>query len=334
MLEGRDWQSISKIIYQLYRHPHGLTLKEITRLTEQTPEVTANYLVMLDQMGAYVGLYCEDDEWDGEDDYIDYLIRSPQRWFITNDTEARFPDELNVEELTVLAQLSHSAGLDEIVAKISSALGQQPDIANLPPSLGRCMDRNWNSIAKALQEDRTVFVTVCSGQSKPRRKRVIPLALVHNRDSGFWYLIFNWRKSVHQLRLDKLDIVEIGKPVEAGLPEFDLKQYVGNSWGLMRGREEKVEAIFKDEGRVLAKAYARIKDRPTASWTRFKDARQLYCDTVAGVEEMLPWFRAFGSSVEVKRPKWVRELLLAEARQVIGFYSLGGIQEDRLRDDS
>ncbi len=323
MIEAQDWQSISKILFQLYSHPEGLSLPEISRLTGLEPVASANYLFMLDQLGAYVGIFSEEDEWDGECDYIEYLVQSPQRWFFNHESGSKFPVEFDVEELMVLAQFAQFAGQADLVSKISDALGQTPFIDSLQPSLGKCLDRNWDTIVEALQAEKEVFISSNSTNAGLKRKRVIPLAVVHNRDTGFWYLIGSWRKSACQFRLDKLDRVEIGQPVAGGLPPFDLEQYVGSSWGLMRGREEKVEALFKDEGRVLTKAFARIRERPKASWQRHKDGRQLYSDSVAGVEEMLPWFRAFGSSVEVIRPKWVRERLLAEARQIMRYYSAG-----------
>lgn len=324
MIDCFTFAQINNILFLLLQHPEGLTVKEIADLSGLNERKAADLIVFLNMFSERYGLCTDEemDEWDGEGEYAEYLLNSPQRWYIDLrrfQPEQNLPVELNTGELTLLAQLTALTGDRELKARLEQLLGYLPGKESNLPLGGVCRDRHWQLISTCLAQARELKLLTASNKNKKWLK-IIPLALIFNRDTGFWYLVGRWKHNDQLFRLDRLVRVEAGKQLPE-LPPFDVQAFLGRSWGIMRGKEETVEVLFRDEARVLAKVRKRLEQRQEYVWEISSDGRQRYRDRVAGVEEMLPWLRGFGSSAEVKKPRWVREKILRDAKKMIEYYS-------------
>ncbi|GAW32186.1 WYL domain-containing protein [Carboxydocella sp. JDF658] len=273
MIDCLTFAQINNILFLLLQHPEGLTVKEIADLSGLSGRKAADLIVFLNMFSERYGLCTDEemDEWDGEGEYAEYLLNSPQRWYIDLrrfQPEQNLPVEFNTGELALLAQLTALTGDGELKARLEQLLGYLPGKECNLPLGGVCRDRHWQLISTCLAQARELKLLTASNKNKKWLK-IIPLALIFNRDTGFWYLV----------------------------------------------------GLFRDEARVLAKVRKRLEQRQEYVWEISSDGRQRYRDRVAGVEEMLPWLRGFGSSAEVKKPRWVREKMLRDAKKLIEYYS-------------
>lgn len=163
------------------------------------------------------------------------------------------------------------------------------------------------------------------GETKPKRG-VGDIAFMEiNRTNLDWYVFLRRRgeekvKTFHLSRF--IDAVRLENDLSPHIP-FDPTDELDGAWGIIGGKEHcDITLLFAPE------ALAWVTHR---QWPGQLEARMdgnLYRLTVRAPlnyarlpVEVLAWIRGWGPRVEVASPDWVRELWLAEAKEVTERYT-------------
>ena len=124
-----------------------------------------------------------------------------------------------------------------------------------------------------------------------------------------WHLIaYDYkREGVLQFKVDRIQAAEILDTTYTIPHDFDVDDYLGTGWGLMRGsatEPEHVVLIFEPEaGRWVAEE----------QWHSSQDSKELADGRIqitfhVGITpEMVSWLLYYGGNVFVERPLWLRE---------------------------
>lgn len=121
------------------------------------------------------------------------------------------------------------------------------------------------------------------------------------------------------VRLFKVDRIRDLRPREERFPapaDFDLAEFLGRGWGLMRGVAGSVEEVAL-RFRPLAAQFVteeRWHASQRAEWA--PDGTATFRVTVVITPELRRWVYGYGSDVEVLAPAHRREWVVAEARKV------------------
>ncbi len=101
---------------------------------------------------------------------------------------------------------------------------------------------------------------------------------------------------------------------------FDEQELLRFTWGIWYTDEEPVTVKLKFTGR---EAVTRLKEsiwHPTQTITDADDGGCVWTARVAEWQEMLPWIRGWGASVEVLEPRDLREMLMGETKAMAEQY--------------
>jgi predicted DNA-binding transcriptional regulator YafY len=124
-----------------------------------------------------------------------------------------------------------------------------------------------------------------------------------------WHLIAydHKREAVLQFKLDRVQEAEILEETYIISADFDLEEYLGAGWGLMRGsaaEPEEVVLIFEPEaGRWVAEEMWHSSQESE----ELENGRIQISFHVGITPEMVSWLLYYGGSVWVERPLWLRE---------------------------
>ncbi|MCB9009812.1 MAG: WYL domain-containing protein [Ardenticatenaceae bacterium] len=124
-----------------------------------------------------------------------------------------------------------------------------------------------------------------------------------------WHLIAydHKRGQVLQFKVDRIQEAEILDCAYTIAPDFDVNDYLGTGWGLMRGsatEPEDVVLIFEPEaGRWVAEEQWHNSQQSE----ELTDGRIQITFHVGITPEMISWLLYYGGNVWVKRPLWLRE---------------------------
>jgi predicted DNA-binding transcriptional regulator YafY len=141
------------------------------------------------------------------------------------------------------------------------------------------------------------------------------------------YSIFPYGKSWHviaydhskefilQFKLDRVLEAELLDVAYHRPVNFDLDEYLGDTWGLMRGaagEPEQVELLFDDHaGRWVSEE----RWHKSQSIEKNEDGTFTICFWVGITPEMINWIMYYGARVKVIQPEWLREKVAEEHRK-------------------
>ncbi|MCI0575419.1 MAG: WYL domain-containing protein [Chloroflexi bacterium] len=134
-----------------------------------------------------------------------------------------------------------------------------------------------------------------------------------------WHLIAydHQRRDVLQFKVDRVQEAELLETTYTIPGHFDLDEYLGDGWGLMRGsaREpEEVMLLFEPEaGRWVAEEYWHKSQRSEI----LADGRFKLSFYVGVTPEMVNWLLYYGASVWVERPEWLCEKVREAHREAL-----------------
>lgn len=141
--------------------------------------------------------------------------------------------------------------------------------------------------------------------------------LPYNRS---WHMIAydHNRQEVLQFKIDRVQEAAILDSTYTIPADFDLDDYLGDAWGLMRGAAGEVEAVellFEAEaGRWVTEETWHKSQQSEV----LPDGRVHVTFRVGVTPEMVGWLLYYGSRVEVVRPAWLRERVAEEHRRAGG----------------
>jgi hypothetical protein len=143
----------------------------------------------------------------------------------------------------------------------------------------------------------------------------IPLGMVLNADTGFWYLVMRRAGSpqdavYHLDRIKKATVL----PGRFKRPDFDLQQFMAPRWGMDMSPPVQVAVRFYNQARVLDKVRAELSRRGLPVPVPDADGSLLFKGEVYGVLSFFKWVLSFGSAAEIIEPPGLRERAIAVAR--------------------
>ncbi|MBD0382639.1 helix-turn-helix transcriptional regulator [Paenibacillus sedimenti] len=157
-------------------------------------------------------------------------------------------------------------------------------------------------------------------------ENTLPLKVVYDHQYGRWYLLsYNARHGIKKYRMEGITQLEETEPVEADLFNKKLKELedkIQYSWLIDTGRPITLKVRFFNPD---ASQPNFIKERVLlqGQWGRITEENEesfVYEITVNGTTEIKPWIRSFGSSCEVLEPKYFREEMIAEWKEIGAYY--------------
>ncbi|MCA9906803.1 MAG: WYL domain-containing protein, partial [Anaerolineae bacterium] len=171
-------------------------------------------------------------------------------------------------------------------------------------------------------EKRQVSITYATGSrgGKLSKRIVEPYHILPYGRS--WQLIAydHRRKDTLQFKVDRVQSCELLNSHYAISEDFDIDEYLGSSWGLMRGAANETETVvllFEPEaGRWVAEE----QWHPSQQSETLTDGRVKLTFQVGVTPEMVNWLLYYGSRVQVLEPAWLQERVVAEHRKAVGMY--------------
>lgn len=157
-------------------------------------------------------------------------------------------------------------------------------------------------------------------------QQALPLQIVYDHQYGRWYLLaHDSRHGIRKFRMEGITQIELGDPVDFTFftaKKNELEASMKYSWVTDTGRAVHVKVKFYNPGRSGPNF---IKERVLlqGQWgeiTAEDDESFVYEITVNGITEIKPWIRSFGSSCEVLEPEVLRQEMMAEWKELAGYY--------------
>lgn len=172
---------------------------------------------------------------------------------------------------------------------------------------------------RALIERRQVRIAYATGSrdGKLSERIVEPYHILPYGRS--WQLIAfdHRREATLQFKVDRVQSCELLNSHYTVADNFDIDDYLGDAWGLMRGAAhevETVELLFEPEaGRWVAEE----QWHNSQSSETLADGRVKLTFRVGVTPEMVNWLLYYGSRVQVLGPVWLREQVMAEHRLAV-----------------
>ncbi len=211
--------------------------------------------------------------------------------------ESLFPRELRVVLRAADAEMADPTGREERLAALHRAIGQRRQV--------------WLRYAAA------------SKGGEVTERVVEPYAVIPYVRS--WHLVGHCRLR-DDVRLFKLDRIQQLRPLDgrfAAPADFDLAEFLGRGWGIMRGVDGPVEEVVLRFMAPSASFVAEEVWHPSQRVEWEDGGAAVFRVTVTVTPELRRWVYRYGSEVEVLAPDHLREWVVAEARRVAGLAVAG-----------
>ncbi len=170
------------------------------------------------------------------------------------------------------------------------------------------IDEIFSSVYQASIAKKQILIKYYSMDGKKVTVRIIdPYAF--KLYFGIWYLIgfCHLRKEIRTFRVDRIRNVEI---LEHGFlyPEdFDIESYFEGSWGIIKGKKQKVRLRFCAE---VSDFISECIWHPSQIFSRNADGSLTAEYEISGLSEIKIWILGFGENVEVLEPASLRKEML------------------------
>lgn len=162
-----------------------------------------------------------------------------------------------------------------------------------------------------IKDKRAVEITYNARQSKELTNRIVDPYVVVLYE-GVWILVgyCHLRKTVRSFALDRITDIKERNLYFNTQPDFDLKAYLSNPWGIVEGKKTRLTVRFKRN----ISDYILRKDKWHASEKRtvLKNGDVELSFTVSGVDEIKRWIYSWLPHAEVVKPKWLRKKINKE----------------------
>jgi len=122
---------------------------------------------------------------------------------------------------------------------------------------------------------------------------------------GAWYLIAycHWRKKTKIFRIDRIKELHLTEDTFTVSSKFSLSDYMGKSWQVVRGEDQKIRVKIFPPASRWAKEELR---HPTQKIRKLSDGSIIFSAEVSGITEVKKWILGMGSYAEVLAPKSLR----------------------------
>lgn len=266
---------------------------------------------------SYQGVPANVDIFDLSDEMLDEVIK----WGINISNMDKVPVEnLDEEEGYVLVSMLNSIK-DEELQSAAGCLSKGKKGSMIytkginSSTLGVFRLNQYPVIKKALLKRMTINAFY-DGSREPLS--INPLGVVFHSEENSWYLICQNSDGIkYPYEIEKLTEISLGTGF---MPpqEFDMREYLGRYFGMEIEKGEYIEAVFMDEANVIEKAKRRLESK--GEFAALPDGSVKFTGHLVGVEDFMRWILGFGSSVELKQPKWLRDEIIRNNNKVLDNY--------------
>jgi len=318
-------ERLSKLTHLLYRHPRGMTAREMAHVCGVTQRTIQRDLRSLERMG--VPLWQEGAGYGVLDGYflppLVLDLNEATSLYLAARLLARYSDQHNpfvVSALSKLAQVLPQS-IAAHVQRSVQALGFKPDNPQF--------DAVFQVVALGWATGRQVRIWHQAGHSEHVHEYLVCPYFIEPSSEGYsTYLIghSSYFNDIHTFKMERILRAELTDETFEPPPDFDGPRLLASAWGVMYG-DGPVEVRLRFSSRVTR----RVKEsvwHPTQQLEDCDDGSCIFSVRVAMPLEMKPWIRGWGTDVEVLGPEELRRELGQElteaARRYVGQIEAAG----------
>ncbi|MFZ5353312.1 MAG: helix-turn-helix transcriptional regulator [Bacillota bacterium] len=316
-------EEISEVIYCAIVNPE-ITIAELSSKTDIPREVVRNILMYFYEYPigrliiSYEGISKNHDIYELDDAFVDEFAT----WKIDISQMDKIPVEnLDEEEAFVLVSLLQ--GLQDKEIQGINGLIKRECRNSYIATKGTSFNLNmifkfkyYSEIKKALMRRQAI----CANYDGVERELVLfPIGLVYNSQKESWYIVCRDKNNaILPYDIEKLSNLHLGDcfAYDKG---FKLKEYLMRFFSMEQDTPELVEVLFKNEANVIDKVKRRLGNM--GSFERLEDGSMVFRGELIGLKDFKRWVMGFGSSAILREPKWLRDDILEEYRQIVSMKS-------------
>jgi proteasome accessory factor B len=313
---------LHRLSHLLYRHPKGLTVREMAQMCNVTPRTIQRDLKALEE--AEVPIWQEDDGEKPRYGIIGGYFLPPLRLTL-NDAAALY-----------LAARLLSRNTDEYNPHVFSAISQLAGV--LPEAMGNALqlsvqklaerkpDRDYNDVFEALvfgwATGRKVRIRYLGARRDDTREYILEPYFIEPGERGNTYVVghTDYRDSVRTFKLDRIQQAEMLEETFEVPEDVYPSQMLANSWGIVFGDAVK-EVVLRFDPSV-ARRIDETLWHASQKVEHLDDGGRILRMRVSGTLEIEPWIKTWGSSCEVLKPASLRAKMEEEARALARLYGV------------
>ncbi|MDQ7028976.1 MAG: WYL domain-containing protein [Ardenticatenia bacterium] len=319
----RDKQArLLRLTHLLYRHPNGLTVRDMSRICGVSARTIQRDLKSLEESG--VPIWQDEDEERPRYGIVDgYYIP---------------PLQLTLGEATALYLAARllCRHVDERNPHIVQAMAQLATV--LPENLARALQDTLEVVSRQPDDPnfRHTFEVIALGWATGRKVRIwyLPARRQETRTHVIWpYFMEPGIRALyvvaHTETYDRVITFKMERIRQAELLDetFELPEdflparILRQSWGIIW--DESVEEVVLRFSPEVARRVDESVWHPSQEVEELPDGGRLMRLRVSGTLEIEPWIKSWGNAVEVLTPQHLREKMAAEARALAAMYEDG-----------
>ena len=181
--------------------------------------------------------------------------------------------------------------------------------------------KNIELINEAVFSGRVIeIVYYTMSRKKSRQRKVAPYRMWFH--SGGFYLIGHckWRDGIRIFAVERIKKIHLTEETFEVPEEFDVDAFMRSSFGVYRGKPEKVKVLFSADIAEYIKEKIwhetqKLRDRP--------DGSVLFEADVACTKEFRAWVMRWGAKARVLEPEKLRNEIQSEAIEMMAGYANG-----------
>jgi predicted DNA-binding transcriptional regulator YafY len=163
------------------------------------------------------------------------------------------------------------------------------------------------------------YASVSRGGEQTERK-VDPYAIVPYVRSFHLVGYCHLRQEVRIFKVDRIKSLQVTRQQFQIPDDFDLKEYIGDSWGLLRGAGGEPEEVRLRFSPRAGRWVSEEQWHPGQQVEWQPDGTLIFSLRVAINPAFVRWILYYGSEVEVIEPEWLAREVWKEARDTADRY--------------
>ncbi|MDQ4078231.1 MAG: WYL domain-containing protein [Chloroflexota bacterium] len=313
---------LHRLSHLLYRHPKGLTVREMADMCGVTTRTIQRDLKALED--AEVPIWQEDRGEKPRYGIIEGYFLPPLRLTL-NDAGALY-----------LAARLLTRNTDEHNPHVTSAVAQLAGV--LPEPMGNALQMGVQRMAarEVDQHYRDVFEALTLGWATGRKVKiryrsarrddyteyVIEPYFIEPAERGNTYVMgrVDDRSLILTFKLDRIHSAELLDETFEHPENMYPSEVLANAWGVVFG--EPIDEIVLRFDASVARRVDETEWHPSQRVEELDDGGRLMRLRLSGTWEIVPWIRTWGSSCEVLKPDSLREQMEEEVRALAKLYQI------------
>lgn len=152
-------------------------------------------------------------------------------------------------------------------------------------------------------------------QSESKSREVEPYAILPYGRSWFLIAFDSLRKAVLQFKIDRIleaELLEVSYRIP---PNFQIDEYLGDGWGMMRGAASAPEEVILNFDNLSGRWVVEETWHKSQQNVAREDGSFEVRFFVGITPEMINWLLYYGDRVRILKPDWLRQRVLEEHRK-------------------